>query len=99
VSQEQTCPLFYDPFLSSRNDNPQDLTQLKRALASIGIDNRSDVELLKDIGDKGIPVRVDLNQLVHEVILCPNSSHYLNESVEYILKDRVPNTRITKSQI
>lgn len=88
---------------SAFNDNPPDLTQLNRELASLGIGNRSDMELLKGIvhkrNPKGIPVHVDVNQLIGEVIICPNSRHFLNESVEYIVKGRVSHARIRKSKI
>ncbi len=84
---------------SAFNDNPPDLTQLKKELVSLGIDNRSDMELLKGIGHKGIPVHVDLKQLIREVIICPNSRHFLNESVEYIVKGKVSHAGIRKSRI
>ncbi len=84
---------------SAFNDNPPDLIPLERELASLGIDSRSDMELLKCIGDKGIQVHVDLTQLIGEIIICPNSKPFLNESVEYVVKGRVPHARIRKSEI
>jgi hypothetical protein len=84
---------------SASNDNPPDLAQLKQALAPLGIDNRSDVEILKEIGDKGIQVPVDLNQLIHEVVICPNSKHSLSDSVQYIMAGKVSHTRIRESKI
>jgi len=84
---------------SPSSDNPPDLTNLRQALTTLGIDNWSDVDLLKEIGDKGIPVSVDLNQLIHEVVLCPNSKQVLFDSVRYIIKDRISHKRIVKSEI
>jgi hypothetical protein len=84
---------------SPRNDNPPDLRHFRRALKQLGIHNRSDAEILKDIGDKGISVAVDLNQLIPEVIVCPNSRNSLRGSVQYVLKDKIPGARIRKSKI
>lgn len=84
---------------SESNDNPPDLTQIKQALATLGVDNLFDMEILKEIGDKGIPVHVDLNQLIHKVIICPNSGQSLSDSVHYIIKGRISHTRIVESEI
>lgn len=84
---------------SRSSDNPPDLTKLMQALAFHGIDNRSDVEILKDIGDKFIQVPVDLNQLIHEVVLCPNSKHSLSDSIQYIMAGKVSRARIRESKI
>lgn len=84
---------------SASNGNPPDLTKLKRALAPLGIDNRSDVEILKEIGDKAIQVPVDLNQLIHEVVFCPNSKHSLSDSVQYIMGGKISHARIRESKI
>jgi hypothetical protein len=82
-----------------RNDNPPDLTQFKSALESLGIHNRSDAEILKDIGDKGISVKVDLKEFITEVFVCPNARASLRDSVEYILKEKIPGARVRESKI
>ncbi len=86
---------------SASNDNPPNLSKLKQAFDLLGID-RLDIELLKDIDSernpKGIPVSVDLNKLVHEIIICPNSRHSLKESIDYVVKDKVPHARIKYSK-
>jgi hypothetical protein len=84
---------------SPLNDNPPDFTQLKEALASFGIDNKSDLDILKQIGDKRIPATIDLNQLIDEVIICPDSRHSLFDSVKYVIGDKVHNAKIRKSTI
>lgn len=84
---------------SGSGDNPPDLTQIRQALATLGIEKQADTEILKEIGEKGISVPVDLSQLIGTVILCPNSQPSLSESVQYILKDKLPHARIRKSAI
>ena len=84
---------------SESNDNPPDLTQLKQALGSLGIHYQSDMEILKEIGDKGIPVRVDLDRLIREVIICPNRSPSLKDSVQYIMRGKLSHIRIKESKI
>lgn len=84
---------------SASNDNPPDLTQLKKEFESLGIDNPSDMQLLKYIGPKGIPLGVDLDQLIKEVVICPNSDRFLNKSVEHIIKSKVPHVKIKTSRI
>jgi len=84
---------------SPRNDNPPDFTQFKEALARFGIDNKSDLDILKEIGDKSIPVRVDLKQLIDEVIICPNSRDSLIDSVEYVMEGKVSKSKLRKSTI
>jgi hypothetical protein len=83
---------------SPRNDNPSDFTRLREELTSIGI-IRSEMELLKGIGPTGIPVRVNLNQLIREVVTCPTASLCLNESVEYVTKSRDLHVKIGTSNI
>ena len=84
---------------SAFNENPPDLTQLKKELTSLGVDNPSDMELLKGIGLKEIKVPIDLNQLIREVIICPNSKPFLMEAVKHIVKSKVSHARIRKSKI
>lgn len=84
---------------SPLNSNPPDFTQLKKALAPFDIDNKSDLYILKEYGDKGIPVRVDLNQLINEVIICPNRESFLKDSVEYVMKGKVSYEKIRESAI
>jgi hypothetical protein len=84
---------------SPRNDNPPDLTQLKKELAFLGVSNPSDMKLLKGIGPKGISVSIDVNQLLQEVVICPSAGHYLNEAVNYILKSKTYDIRIGKSRL
>ena len=84
---------------SPRNDNPPNLTRLKDEFALLGGKNLSEMELLKGIGPKEIPVHVDLTQLISEVVICPNSKEYLSESVDYIVKDKVSHIRVRKSRI
>lgn len=81
------------------NSNPPDFTQLKKVLAPFDIDNKSDLYILKEYGDKGIPVRVDLNQLINEVIICPNRESFLKDSVEYVMKGKVSYEKIRESAI
>ena len=84
---------------SESNDNPPDLTQLMRELETLGVDNRSDIEMLKGIGDKGIPLPVDLNQLINRVIICPNGGELLCDSVHYIVKSKNLDTIVIGSTI
>ena len=84
---------------SPSSDNLPDLNQIRKAFAPLGIDNKSDMEILKEIGEKGIPVRIDLNQLIREVILCPDSQPSLFDSLEYILTNKVSHPRIKRSLI
>lgn len=81
------------------NDNPPNLTQLKKGFESLGFHNPSELEILKGIGPKGIPLGIDLDQLIREVVICPNSSPFLTESVEHIIKNVVSNVKINKSRI
>ena len=81
------------------NNNPPDLTELKKALSSLSIDNKSDIDILKGTGLKDISVSVDVNQLIREVILCPNSKPFLYEAVMFIMKCYIPKTRIRKSKM
>jgi len=84
---------------SERNPNPPDLTPLKQALSSLRVQYKSDFEVLKAIGDKGISVSVDLDQLIREVYICPNSKPYLKDSVQYILRDKLSHKNIIDSYI
>lgn len=84
---------------SPLNSNPPDFTQLKKALAPFNIDNKSDLYILKEYGDKGIPVRVDLDQLIDEVIICPNRESFLKDSVEYVMEGKVSYEKIRESAI
>lgn len=58
-----------------------------------------DLDNLKEIGMKGMPVHIDLNHLIDKVVICPNSSHWLFDSVEYIVNGKIPNKKIVKSII
>jgi hypothetical protein len=78
-------------------DNPPNLTQLKKELELLGVNELSDVRLLKGIGPKGISVRVDMSQLLKEVLICPSAKQYLNEAVDHILKSKGHHIRIGKS--
>jgi hypothetical protein len=82
---------------SASGDNPPDLSQLKKAFVTLGLDNKSDVEILKEIGEKGIAVSVDLDCLIREVIVCPNSQPSLLDSLEYILSKNFSHIKIKKS--
>lgn len=86
---------------SASNDNPPNLSKLKQEFSLLGVD-RSDIEILKDVhskrNPKGIPVSVDLNKLVHEIIICPNSRNSLKESIDYVVKGKVPNAKIKYSK-
>lgn len=84
---------------SASNANPPDLTQLKKELTSLGVDNPSDMELLKGIGLKEIKLHIDINQLIGEFVICPNGKQYISEAIKHIVKDRVSHVRIKKSKI
>jgi hypothetical protein len=84
---------------SPLNNNPPDFTQLKAGLATIGIDSMSDLDILSQIGNKGIPVPIDLTQLIDEVIICPNSRHSLIDSVKYVIGDKASHAKIRESTI
>lgn len=84
---------------SASNNNPPDLTQLKKEFTSLGLDNPSDMELLKGIGIKEIKVQIDINQLIRKVVICPNSKQYLAEAVKNIVKGRVSHAGVRKSKI
>lgn len=84
---------------SERNPNPPDLTPLKQALSALCVEYKSNMEILKAIGDKGIPVSVDLDRLIHEVVICPNSKPYLKDSVHYIMSDKLQPEKIRNSYI
>jgi hypothetical protein len=84
---------------SAYSENPPDLTKLKQELAILGVDNWSDVDILKVIGKKGIEVPVDLKQLIQKVVLCPNSEEWLFDSVRHIIKDKISHKRIVKSEM
>ena len=84
---------------SPSGDNPPDLSQLKKAFVPLGLDKKSDMEILKEIGEKGIPVRINVNYLIPEVIVCPDSQPSLFDSLEYILMKEVPHARIKRSLI
>ena len=73
---------------SPNNDNPPDLAKVKNELAFLGLNGQSEMELLKSIGLKGIPIRVDVNQLLKEVVICRSSGRYLYEAVDYILRGK-----------
>jgi hypothetical protein len=85
--------------LGDSGDNPPDLTTLRNALTPLGIANRSDMEILKEIGDKSISVSIDLKHLLHEVFICPNSQSSLSDSLEYVLKDKLAHVTVRKSRI
>jgi hypothetical protein len=80
-------------------NNPPDLSQLKKEFVTLGIDNKSDMAILKEVGEKGIKVRIDLNHLIREVLVCPDSQPSLLDSLEYILMKKVPHARIKRSLI
>ena len=82
---------------SPGSDNPPNLTQLKKELVLLGVKDPSDMKLLKGIGPKGILVRVDMSQLLKEVLICPSAKQYLLEAVGYILKSKGYPLRIGKS--
>jgi hypothetical protein len=82
---------------SASGDNPPDLSQLKKAFVPLGLDNKSDVEILREIGKKGIAVPVDLDHLIREVVVCPNSQPSLLDSLEYVLSDKISHMKIKKS--
>ncbi len=84
---------------SARNDNPPDLAQLKAALESLGIGNRSDTEILKDVGIKGLSVKVAIERIISEVFICPNARASLRDSVEYVLKEKIPGVKVRESKI
>jgi hypothetical protein len=84
---------------SAYNSNPPDLTNLRQALSTIGNGKWSDLEILKEIGDKSIEVPVNIKQLIHEVVLCPNSKLSLSDSVQYIIADKLPRVKIRESKI
>lgn len=73
---------------SPDNNNPPNLTQLKKELMLLGVNDPSDMKLLKGFGPKGILVSVDMSQLLKEVLICPSAKQYLIESVDYILKKK-----------
>jgi hypothetical protein len=82
---------------SELNFNPPDFTQLKEAFASLDI-HSNELDILRQYGNKGIDVRVDLNQLIEEVIRCPNEKSYLKASVEFIImKSKIPHIKIRPS--
>jgi len=82
------------------SDNPPSLTELKQALANLGIDHwHGVVDTLKKSGNKGIQVPVDLTQLIQKVVLCPNSEEWLFDSVRHIIKDKISHKRIVKSEM
>lgn len=70
------------------NDNPPDLGKLKKELVFLGLNELSDMELLKSVGLKGIPIRIDVSQLLKEVVICRSAGPYLYEAVAYILKGK-----------
>lgn len=73
---------------SPRNDNPPDLTKLKKELALLDVNERPDMELLKSIGQKGIQIQVDVRQLLKEVVICRSAGQYLYKTVGYILNSK-----------
>ena len=81
------------------NDNPPDFTKLTSGLAALDIDSMSDLDILKQIGNKGIPVPIDLTQLIDAVIICPDSRNALFDSVKYVIGNKVPKAKIRKSII
>jgi hypothetical protein len=84
---------------SPSSDNPPDLSQIKKAFQLLGIDNKSDMAILKDIGKKGLQVRVDLENLIREVIVCPDSHPLLLDSLKYILSNKISHKKIKQSLI
>jgi hypothetical protein len=73
---------------SPGNNNPPDLTKLKKELSFLGANERSDVALLKNFGLKGISIRVDVSQLLKEVVICQSAGQYLYEAVDHILNSK-----------
>ncbi|MBL1274541.1 MAG: hypothetical protein COB30_000475 [Ectothiorhodospiraceae bacterium] len=84
---------------SPSGDNPPDLPQCKQELDRLGVDNWSDSGLLKEIGEKGVSVSVDLSQLIDEVIISPKGKDLLRESLQYIKEIKIPHIEIKNSII
>lgn len=82
---------------SPGNNNPPDLTKLKEEMAGIGVNDRSDMKILKNIGQKGISIRVDVCRLLNEVVICRSAGSYLKDAVAYILKSNGLHVPINES--
>lgn len=86
---------------SDSSFNPPNFSKLKQEFLSLGVE-KSEMELLKDIysewNPKGISVKVDLSKLLREVIMCPDCRGSLKESVDYIVKRKVPGAKIKYSK-
>jgi hypothetical protein len=47
----------------------------------------------------GLRIKIDLAQLLEEIILCPNSPESLCNSLDRILKSKLLNVKISKSYL
>ncbi|MGO9611950.1 MAG: hypothetical protein ACLPX5_02835 [Dissulfurispiraceae bacterium] len=87
---------------SEQNPNPPDFTPLKEELARLGM-HFNGLDILKRYdgqNGRGIPICVNLSQLIEEVFLCPDEKDYLEDSVKYILMSgKLSDRRVRRSRM
>ena len=81
---------------SDCNHNPPDYSEIMNIFSAYGIPI-SNLELLKQCGNKGISVPVALDKLIHEIVICPNSEGYIEDSVNYVLQGKISTEKVKKS--